>query len=288
MEIILGTANFGNNYGLLHRESILKKDEIFTILRSCAKVNVKRIDTAVTYGNSQKILGDYNAGEYFKITTKIPAEVRDLASLKRTLDDTFASLKVSSIDTLLFHSVETVRYSSFNEMIDYLELQVSKQRIHKIGVSVYSESEILECLEKYSSFHYFQINENILDQRKIHSKNLLNIASKGIDLGVRSIFLQGLLLSNENNIEKLPQEFRTTIIEFHKTLEELDMKPLDACLSYAKMIPWASSMTIGVRSADELIAISESFAKNDVLQIEKFAKAEEFIVDPRRWLGVVG
>jgi aryl-alcohol dehydrogenase-like predicted oxidoreductase len=228
-------------------------------------------------------LGEIRAGSKFSITTKISNEVRDLESLQKEVRYIFDSLKVDFVDTLLFHSIDTIRQPTFREIVSHLELEIAEKRIGKIGVSVYSENEILESLERYSGFKAFQINENILDQRKIHSKNLLSISSQGVEIGVRSIFLQGLLLSETQTTQNLPINFRQTLEEFRRKLAELNMEPLDACLSYAKMIPWASNLTIGVRSSAELISISESFTKNNQLLLEDFHLAEDIIVDPRRW-----
>jgi aryl-alcohol dehydrogenase-like predicted oxidoreductase len=283
VELVLGTANFGNNYGVLNKEAGLGNREVESILRTCKELNIKRIDTAVSYGNSQSILGELNAGRDFQISTKIPGEVHDLPALKKIVQSTFTCLRTDYIETLFFHSIDTVRLPTFGEMIEYLESQVSQKRIGKIGVSVYSESEILDCMKRYPGFGTFQINENILDRRKSKSDALLNLASAGVHLGVRSIFLQGLLLANSDAIQLLPKDLGIALMSFQKNLEELDLDPLDACLTYAKKIPWASSITVGVQSRIELLEISKAFSQGHEIDFEKFDVGNDFVVDPRRW-----
>ena len=283
MELVLGTANFGNNYGVLNRESQLGNREIQSILETCKDCNIKRIDTAAAYGESQSILGEFNAGRDFQISTKIPGEVRTLLELKSMLEETFISLRTDYIETLFFHSMDTVEQPIFGGMIEYLESEVSQKRIGKIGVSVYSETEILNCMQRYPGFGAFQINENILDRRKFKSEALLNLASAGIQLGVRSIFLQGLLLSNTDAIQNLSKEFGVALMTFQKNLKELHLDPLDVCLAYAKKIPWASSITVGVQSRVELLEISRAFSQLHEIDFEKFDVGSDFIVDPRRW-----
>ena len=283
MELVLGTANFGNNYGVLNRESKLGNREIQSILETCKDRNIKRIDTAAAYGESQSILGEFNAGRDFQISTKIPGEVRTLPELKRMVAETFIYLRTDYIETLFFHSMDTVELPNFCEMIEYLESEVSQKRIGKIGVSVYSESEILNCMQRYPGFSAFQINENILDRRKFKSEALLNLASAGVQLGVRSIFLQGLLLSNTDAVQNLSKEFGVALMIFQKNLKDLDLDPLDVCLAYAKKIPWASSITVGVRSRVELLEISRAFSQIHEIDFEKIDVGSDFIVDPRRW-----
>ncbi len=283
MKLVLGTANFGNNYGVLNKHAGLGNREVESILKTCKELNIKSIDTAVSYGNSQSILGELNAGRDFQISTKIPGEVQDLQALKKIVESTFTCLRTDHIETLFFHSIDTVRLPTFGEMIEYLESQVSQKRIGKIGVSVYSESEILDCMKRYPGFGTFQINENILDRRKSKSDALLNLASAGVHLGVRSIFLQGLLLANSDAIQRLPKDLGKALKIFQKNLEECNLDPLDACLTYAKKIPWASSITVGVQSRIELLEISRAFSQRHEIDFEKFDVGNDFVVDPRRW-----
>ena len=64
MNLILGTANFGNDYG-----KRLEKEECFRILDRAKELGVWAIDTAQSYGNSPNIIQEWNGG--LKIFSKM-------------------------------------------------------------------------------------------------------------------------------------------------------------------------------------------------------------------------
>ena len=54
MKIILGTANFNTNYGVLKNK--MQKKDLIEILKICEKNGIKKIDTALGYKDFSKIL----------------------------------------------------------------------------------------------------------------------------------------------------------------------------------------------------------------------------------------
>ena len=72
MNIILGSAQFGLNYGFPIQKGQVNEAEVEKILRLAYESGIAFIDTAVTYGNSEKILGKYcsRIGE-FQFISKI-------------------------------------------------------------------------------------------------------------------------------------------------------------------------------------------------------------------------
>ena len=57
MKLVIGSAQFGSNYGLSNKVGELKTNEIKKILNFANKVGIREIDTAIGYGNSEKKLG---------------------------------------------------------------------------------------------------------------------------------------------------------------------------------------------------------------------------------------
>lgn len=69
MKIVLGTANFNQNYGLINTK-IRNLDEIKKILNYSRKKNIKYLDTSFSYNLSKKFIENLNFKD-FKIITKI-------------------------------------------------------------------------------------------------------------------------------------------------------------------------------------------------------------------------
>ena len=58
MNISIGTAQLGMKYGVASNHSKMKIEDFSKILDHSKKKNIKYIDTAMTYGDSEKIIGD--------------------------------------------------------------------------------------------------------------------------------------------------------------------------------------------------------------------------------------
>ena len=73
-KIILGTAQFGLAYGINNANGKIPENEIFKILDFAYQNKITILDTASSYGNSEKQIGKYlkkNPEKSFKIIIKI-------------------------------------------------------------------------------------------------------------------------------------------------------------------------------------------------------------------------
>ena len=68
-KIVIGTANFGMDYGIGHNQNKLIDSDIVEILKTAKKLGIDTIDTAISYGNSLNRLGELGIRN-FKIITK--------------------------------------------------------------------------------------------------------------------------------------------------------------------------------------------------------------------------
>lgn len=79
MKIILGTANFGQKYGINNNK--LTKNQAKQIVSVSRKNKIKQIDTAIDYGNTEAILGNIGV-DHLKICTKLPNIPKNLKKKK--------------------------------------------------------------------------------------------------------------------------------------------------------------------------------------------------------------
>ena len=57
MKICIGTAQLGMKYGIANKSSKMKFDDFSKILNLSLKNNIRFIDTAINYGNSEELIG---------------------------------------------------------------------------------------------------------------------------------------------------------------------------------------------------------------------------------------
>ena len=72
-KIILGTAQFGLNYGINNFNGKIPDKEIFKILDFAYASGIKTLDTAPSYGNSETLIGEYlksRRSKIFNVNTK--------------------------------------------------------------------------------------------------------------------------------------------------------------------------------------------------------------------------
>ena len=72
MKIALGSVQFGIPYGVTNRGGMTSRQEVREILTVAARSGVDTIDTAITYGESERVLGAEGCSR-FRIVTKLPA-----------------------------------------------------------------------------------------------------------------------------------------------------------------------------------------------------------------------
>ena len=81
MEIGIGTANFGQKYGLINQSNIKTSKKISNILGLAINSKIKILDTSPNYGISEKILGKNKVNIQF-ITKQLEKALTDIEDLK--------------------------------------------------------------------------------------------------------------------------------------------------------------------------------------------------------------
>ena len=108
-KIILGTVQFGLEYGINNTLGKPKASEVYKMLEYAASNGVKTLDTADAYGNASELLGVFNKKNpgLFWINTKFK---KTKESLELQLLKTLLLLNVNNINTYFYHS-----FSDFND-----------------------------------------------------------------------------------------------------------------------------------------------------------------------------
>lgn len=70
-KLVLGTAQFGLNYGISNTCGKVSESEVIKILDKAGSAGVFMLDTAASYGDSEAILGRVGVSD-FEIVTKLP------------------------------------------------------------------------------------------------------------------------------------------------------------------------------------------------------------------------
>ena len=106
MKLALGTVQFGMNYGVANSIGQVIETEAEAILKQASFLGIDMLDTAVSYGKSEEVLGRFaQTGQ--NIVTKLPAVPESERDVKNWLigqfEESLVRLRASKIYGLLLH-----------------------------------------------------------------------------------------------------------------------------------------------------------------------------------------
>ena len=256
MKLALGTVQFGIDYGVNSLNGQVKSKEVKKILNYAYSKNIDLLDTALNYGNSEKIIGRFNVLN-FKVVTKTRCfdnpkiNNNDVKLLNNDFHQSLKNLKQDSVYGLLIHDANDLLKPGAEKLFDQLQKLKQSKKIVKIGVSVYDYSQLKFIVDNFD-IDVVQLPFNILDRRMLNNGTITALHKKNIDVHARSIFLQGLLLMSQ---QKRPSKFKpwsSLWKMWHEWLNDNRITALEATLRYALSIKEISKVIVGVDSKDQL------------------------------------
>lgn len=260
-KLILGTVQFGTDYGISNTQGKVSLKKVEEILEFCSGNGIDTIDTAQGYGDSESVLGNFNL-KNFKMITKI--------NKNDTLENSLGKLKVSNVYAIMFHREDDIDLDSWKVFEKYK----SEKLVKKIGVSIYSPDRLEDIVNNFP-IDIIQLPLNLLDQRFLSM--LSKVKEKSIEIHVRSIFLQGLLLMKTENINKYFDGIKGII-------DSIPKPAISYALSFVKNIKEVDKMVVGVTSLDEIKEIYNAYnVQVETIDYSKFRVDEENLINISKW-----
>ncbi|PGH20183.1 oxidoreductase [Fusobacterium polymorphum] len=289
MKLCLGTVQFGLNYGIEKKK--IETNEINKILITALENEIKILDTAQNYGDSEKLIGNFEKRNYFKIISKVSSDslnnMNDLRELEILLQNSMNNLKIPSLDGLLLHKGEDLKNKVFLKNLNILK---QNGYFQNFGVSIYSPEEAIIALE-LEDISYIQVPYNILDTR-LDKINFFEKAKKNNKtIFVRSIFLQGVLLKENSKYPKFLEPLKAYNQLIENEIKEIGCTKLDFLLNFIKSIKEIDYIIVGIDSLKNLEEIIRAYnysgleAYNYNNLRSNFINISEDILNPSLWRG---
>ena len=285
MKLAIGTAQLGSAYGVANTSGILPEKEMKKIFDRAALEGIDTIDTARSYGESEIILGN-SCVDNFKVITKLPTVPDNCLNIEKWVDNyierSLISLKLKKIYGILLHNPNQLLSDSGKVLFRALENYKKNGVISKIGISIYSPSQLDLILPKFS-IDIVQAPFNIVDRRILNSGWLEKLSKKNIETHIRSVFLQGLLLMQ---YEKIPNQFSNwnrVWLKWKNWLLDNEISPVHACISFVDSFQEVDKIIVGFDSFahfDQIIVASKKLPINNIINIEL---EDELLINPSYW-----
>ena len=279
----MGTANFNYNYGINRKNQNFSLKSLKKILNFAYKNKIKNIDTASVYSGVEKKLGKLNLNK-FKISSKLKKIPNNCKNIKKRIfneiNDSINNLNVKKIEHFfLHHPQDLINKKTKYEVYKSLTQAKKLGLIKKIGISIYSFQELNKIINKFK-VDIVQIPYSLFDRRfEIIMRKLRN---KKIHIQARSIFLQGLLLSDYNDLPKKFLKFNH-LKKFENWIKKNKITRIQAAVSFVKQMKLIDSYVIGFNNLQQLKEIYLLFKTKNKKFPKNISSNNINLIDPRKW-----
>ncbi|MDC0965247.1 aldo/keto reductase [Candidatus Thioglobus sp.] len=284
MKIALGTVQFGTHYGIANTNGQVEKSEAKDILNYAKSFGIDTIDTAISYGSSEQCLGEIGVDGY-QVVTKLPEIPDDYGNLRiwveKHVKESLDTLGVETLSGLLLHRPNQLLDTDKKDLWSILLQLKSDGLVKKIGFSIYTPDELDKLWDSFKP-DLVQAPYNILDRRLETSGWLQRMSEENVEIHIRSIFLQGLLLMNKDSRPEKFNKWLTLWNHWKNWLRENDSTPVQAAVSFALSDNRISRVVVGVDSLNQfkdIIAVASNIGKFP----ESFHITDTRLLNPSEW-----
>jgi aryl-alcohol dehydrogenase-like predicted oxidoreductase len=283
--LALGTVQFGMPYGVANQQEKVSLKSAAAILKYAHLAGITTVDTAIAYGDSEHCLGQIGV-KGWQIVSKLPEMPIGTNHIqnwvKESLQGSLRRLQIPRLYGLLLHCPQQLLSSEGQELYHALNWLKAEDLVDKIGISIYSSNE-LEALCDRFSFDLVQAPFNIFDRSLAQSGWLSRLKGIGVEVHVRSIFLQGLLLMNPSTRPIYFDRWYLLWTEWQQWLFTTGLNPLQACLNFVLSNPEIDRVVVGVNSLSQLQEILAATTVESVKPPDKLSCDDPDLINPARW-----
>jgi len=293
-KLCLGTVQFGLDYGIANTNGEVSQEKVNEILEYVSFKNINCFDTGTMYGNSEQKIGNYL--KYNDLDIKIVSKIKSdffklehklsIQNIEKSLND----LSIGTLFALLLHNIEAIQNWSSEDTKLISELK-KQNKIKYFGVSIYNDDEFNFALNN-ENVDIIQIPFNLLDQsQRAFTNNWFKKAKQRNKLiFIRSVYLQGLLLMEQNNIPKHLNKAKKYVKIMDSFCQNLNINKNQLALSFVNTISKDSIVLFGCDTLDQAKENINNFnnlpnLSNSILTDinNKFKNIDETIYNPTLW-----
>ncbi len=281
-QLILGTVQFGLDYGISNRRGKIPSSEIAQIFYFANTKGINFLDTAGGYGDSELRIAEHisSAENNFQIVSKFSGSLPLAESLQASLQ----TLKVEKMYGYLIHHFSDLKIKP--HLWDELNVEKEKGKIQKIGLSLYHPFEMNWAIQRGIIPDLVQIPFSIFDRR---FQGLFSwFLENKVEVHVRSVFLQGLIFLNPDALPSFFQPLRHILIKLRRLAEEKKCTLSSLCLNFPRLFNEIQGVVMGVEGIENFKENVEDWVNFDIRNFgihsfDDFKIGEEKYIIPSLW-----
>jgi aryl-alcohol dehydrogenase-like predicted oxidoreductase len=281
-KVVLGTVQFGVNYGINNAAGQVPLEEVCKILKLAEAGGVKTLDTSAGYGQSELVLGKAmkESQTHFNIVSKYPKTNR---GVRETFMESLRQLGVESVYGYLVHLFKC--YEDNPSIFDEMTALKREGKIERIGFSLYRIDQLQLLLDKKVNFDILQFPYNIFDRQ--FEQYMPQLVDMGVEIHTRSAFLQGLFFKDVNTLPDKLIPLKPYLEKLHQYSDKEGVSIEQIAFGYVLANDYVKGALIGVDNHAQLEAnlkvASQKLKQKDIDFIKTLEIKEKELLNPVNW-----
>ena len=196
---------------------------------------------------------------------------------------TLVRLKLTKARAVVVQSASDLFAPAGQALWDRLKKLRDEGLFDQIGVCAYASDDPAGVARRFKP-DLLQAPASLLDQRLLLDGSLMAVREMGIEVHLRSIFLNGLLFLPPDRVPAQLKGAAGRLSRARRMIAEGRSDPLQAALGFALSRPEADAVIVGASSAAELAAvIAAASSPPPDLDWDEMAIDDPIALDPHRW-----
>lgn len=295
MRLMLGTVQFGLNYGINNRLGKPALADSLRMLEFAWERGIRDFDTARAYGDAEEILGEFvranGVSREIRIVTKLTPNLLETGGgdpasvIPAEAEISLERMGISRLDGFLLHTPSDFYRGGVPAALQHC---INQGLTRSVGVSVYETDDALKVAESGMAT-YIQLPFSVFDRRAIECSLFETAAARGVKVVARSAFLQGLIMMEPHEVPQHLREVVPASESFAAAAARYNMNRAEAAIRYALSLPGISQVVFGVDNmkqlADDLNYASEGPLDDDCFShlTQSVSALSKAIIFPSLW-----
>jgi aryl-alcohol dehydrogenase-like predicted oxidoreductase len=279
----IGTVQFGTAYGISNTRGQVDRTEAAAILKVGTEFGVDLLDTAAAYGEAEQVVGDLLAeAPHYRTVTKTARKIDGVAAVIERARLSHRQLGERPLYGLLVHSAADLAGADGQDLWRKMQSLRDEGLFARIGISAYASDDPVALARQWRP-EIMQLPLNVFDQRLVRAGTLQALKDCGVEIHVRSAFLQGAIFLDPATLPPSLRHAAPALAAFHARLAALGVSPLEAGLSYPLSLAEVDRVIVGMTTVGEAREIFAAASRPRELPWRELAIDDEILLDPRRW-----
>jgi len=182
---------------------------------------------------------------------------------------------------LIIDGIEKLSNKKANKVYSNIIKLKKSGDLYKFGYSIYSFNKLKKICDNFKP-DILQCPYSVIDRRLEENKLLQFLKKKNIEVHVRSIFLQGLLLTQPPKLPKKFLKWKKIFQSFSEYMYKNKVSNLNGCINFVQKNKNIDKILVGIDKISHLEEIL-NVNLNKRIKFPNIYSKDEKLINPSKW-----